>query len=601
MDDLHTGRSTGRTTAGAAEHRVNDWIMRFDRAVRSGDATAAAGLFAEDGHWRDILACTWRIRTFSGRPDILGGLATCLDSAGLRALSIATTRTPPRRVERAGVPAIEAFLTFETAYGRGQGVLRLREEDPRHAWVLLTALHELEGGEPTLGRARGSGRAYERNIGRNDWLSDRKAARAYHDRDPEVLVVGGGQAGLSIAARLGQLGVDTLVVERHSRIGDVWRQRYHALTLHNQTSVNHLPYMPFPDTWPTYIPKDKLAGWLEAYAEAMEINCWTSSRLVRGRYNDERAHWDVTVERQGGAERVLHPRHLVWATGISGRPYVPCIPGLAAFVGEAIHTSQYTDGTSYAGRRVLVIGTGNSGHDIAQDLHANGADVTLVQRGSTTIVELETSHATYGIYTEGLSLAEADLSTAATPYPVLVQALRHLTRRMKVTDRHLIDRLDAVGFRQDWGEDETGYQMKYLRQGGGYYINVGCSDLIADGKIDLMRWQEIDQVVPRGIKLRDESQRGIDVIILATGYEGQERVIDSVLGREVAGAVGPIWGIDENGELRNMWRRVQQRGLWFHGGTLAQVRIFSRYLALQIKACELGLIEPIACDADQRD
>src|SRR6202012_5058781 len=107
-------------------------------------------------------------------------------------------------------------------------------------------------------------------------------AAAYVDRDPAVLVVGAGQAGLSIAARLGQLQVDTLIVDRERRIGDNWRNRYHALVLHNQVHVNHLPYMPFPPNWPTYIPKDKLANWFETYAESMGLNVWSGPHFARG-------------------------------------------------------------------------------------------------------------------------------------------------------------------------------------------------------------------------------------------------------------------------------------------------------------------------------
>ena len=115
------------------------------------------------------------------------------------------------------------------------------------------------------------------------------------DRDPAVLVIGGGQAGLAIAARLTALGIDALIVDREARVGDNWRQRYHALVLHNQVQVNHLPYMPFPKTWPTYIPKDKLANWLEAYAEAMELNVWTGTEFVGGRYDEAERRWSLTV------------------------------------------------------------------------------------------------------------------------------------------------------------------------------------------------------------------------------------------------------------------------------------------------------------------
>jgi putative flavoprotein involved in K+ transport len=106
-----------------------------------------------------------------------------------------------------------------------------------------------------------------------------------------------GQSGLCIAARLKQLDVDTLIVDRMQRIGDNWRKRYHALTLHNQVQVNHLPYMLFPPSWPTYIPKDKLANWFESYVDGMELNFWTGPEFEGGSYDEKEGRWTVTLRR----------------------------------------------------------------------------------------------------------------------------------------------------------------------------------------------------------------------------------------------------------------------------------------------------------------
>ena len=128
---------------------------------------------------------------------------------------------------------------------------------------------------------------YSRDFGGENWLDQRRKALAYADHDPAVLIVGGGQAGLSAAARLNHLGVDTLIIDRNQRIGDNWRLRYHSLTLHNEVHVNHLPLMPFPPTWPVFIPKDKLANWFETYVESLELNYWTGTELAGGRWDDK--------------------------------------------------------------------------------------------------------------------------------------------------------------------------------------------------------------------------------------------------------------------------------------------------------------------------
>ena len=230
-----------------------------------------------------------------------------------------------------------------------------------------------------------------------------------------MLVIGGGQSGLCIAARLKQLQVDTLIVDRELRIGDNWRNRYHALTLHNQVQVNHLPYMLFPPNWPTYIPKDKLANWFEAYVESMELNYWTATEFEGGSYDENEQRWSVVLRRADGSKRIMHPRHVVMATGVSGIPSVPDIPSLQNFAGTVIHSSQYIDGEEWRGKKALVIGTGNSGHDIAQDLHSSGADVTLVQRSSTLIVSIEPSaQLVYAPYNEG-TLDDNDLIATSMP------------------------------------------------------------------------------------------------------------------------------------------------------------------------------------------
>ena len=406
-----------------------------------------------------------------------------------------------------------------------------------------------------------------------------------------MLVVGGGHAGLSIAARLTQLQVDTLIVDRWPRIGDNWRQRYHALTLHNQVQVNHLPYLPFPPNFPTYIPKDKLAGWFEAYVESMELNYWTGTEFAGGTYDERDGRWSVVLRRADGTTREMRPRHVVLATGVSGIPNLPDIPTLRNFGGTVLHSSQYDDGEAWQGKNALVIGTGNSGHDIAQDLYSSGAQVTLVQRSSTLIVNIEPSaQLAYALYDEGPPLEDCDLIATSMPLALARKTHIRLTEQGRQLDRDLLDRLERVGFKLDFGEDGTGWQFKYLTRGGGYYFNVGCSDLVAEGKIGLVQFSDIAGFVAEGARMRNGDTLAADLIVLATGYKGQEHLVRKLFGDEVAARVGPIWGFGDEQELRNMFTRTAQPGLWFIAGSLAQCRIYSKYLALQIKACELGLL-----------
>jgi thioredoxin reductase len=579
-------------TAGTIAER---WLAQFEAALAEPGQARLKALFHADSYWRDVLALTWQIKTVDGCDAILRELAARAGRARPAGFKLDPQRTAPRNVTRAGADAIEAIFRFETAEGRGSGVLRLtpsaQDGNAFKAWTLLTSLDEIKGHEERLGRFRPQGKAYSRDFRGPNWLDLRKAAAQYSDRDPAVLVVGGGQAGLAIAARLAQLGVDTLIVDREPRIGDNWRKRYHALVLHNQAHVNHLPYMLFPPNWPAYIPKDKLAAWFEAYVESMELNYWTGTEFEGGGYDEETKRWSVALRRTDGTKRAIHPRHVVMATGASGIPSVPDIPGLRNFGGTILHSSRYDDGEAWKSKNALVIGSGNSGHDIAQDLHSAGAKVTLVQRSPTMIVNVEPSaQLQYALYDEGPPLEDCDLITASMPLSLVRKSHKALTETAKNMDKELLEGLQRRGFRLDFGEDGTGWQFKYLTRGGGYYFNVGCSDLIVKGEIGLAQFSDIASFVPAGALMQSGETLAAELIVLATGYKGQEHLVSKLFGDAVARRVGPIWGFGDGQELRNMFTRTAQPGLWFIAGSFAQCRIYSKYLGLQIKACEVGLL-----------
>jgi putative flavoprotein involved in K+ transport len=573
---------------------TDSWLAQFEEALAHPDDGALKTLFHSDSYWRDVLALSWNLQTTNGRDAILKTLKTQAGRAAPSGFAIDPDRAAPRQVTRAGISAIEAIFKFETAVGRGSGIIRLipdaADGNRLKAWTLLTELRELKGFEEQIGIARPRGNAYSRDFRGPNWLDLRKAATEYADRDPAVLVIGGGQSGLSIAARLKQLQVDTLIVDREARIGDNWRNRYHALTLHNQVQVNHLPYMLFPPNWPTYIPKDKLANWFEAYVESMELNFWTGTEFEGGSYDEKEGRWSVVLRRADGSRRTMHPRHVVLATGVSGIPSLPDIPSLKNFAGTVIHSSQYTDGEEWKGKKALVIGTGNSGHDIAQDLHSSGANVTLVQRSSTLVVSIEPSaQLVYSPYNEG-TLDDNDLIASSMPLKLARKSHALVTEQSKKLDQELLDGLARVGFKLDFGEDNTGWQFKYLTRGGGYYFNVGCSDLIVKGEIALKQFSDIETFGAEGARMKSGEALAVDLIVLATGYKRQEELVRKLFGEQVAERVGTIWGFGDEQELRNMYTRTGQSGLWFIAGGLAQCRIGSKVLALQIKAIEEGLL-----------
>ncbi|MGD9806473.1 MAG: NAD(P)-binding domain-containing protein [Hyphomicrobiaceae bacterium] len=593
MNDIDQS-AFGKAGSGDLGDAVTQWLRAFETALTDRDAAALEALFVEDSHWRDILAFTWHITPTVGAAAIAQRLAECQQTTQAHNFALAEGRSPPRKVRRLGVDSIEGLFELETPIGRGNGVVRL-VPDPstgaHKAWVLLTTLEEMKGFEEKIGDRRPTGAAYSRNFGGDNWEDVRRKAQSYEDHDPTVLVVGGAQAGLSIAARLNQVGIDTLVVEKWPRIGDSWRKRYHSLALHNSIHVNHLPYMPFPPTWPKYIPKDMLGLWFECYAQTMEINHWTNTEFVKGTWDEDTKCWTAHLKRADGTERVLRPRHIVFANGVSSYPLVPKLPGLDDFKGDVVHSEGFDSGAPYAGKKALIIGTGSSANDIALDLYSFGCQTTIVQRGSTTVVSIEPSaKLNYALYDEGMHYSDCDLIASAATPPLIIKAYQLSVKRMLELDHDMVEGLKGIGFKFDIGEDNTGHQMKYRRRGGGYNLDAGSSDLMIKGEIGLLQYETIERFCPEGALLKDGSIVPADLIILATGYFPQAELVRRALGGEMHDRIGPVWGQDAEGELSNMYKRTPQENLWFIAGSLAQCRVYSKYMAVQICAAEQGLI-----------
>jgi cation diffusion facilitator CzcD-associated flavoprotein CzcO len=564
------------------EKIAQSWLGRFFAALEAEDTLAAGAMFRLGGYWRDILALTSDLRTFAGPESISAALKEALTVRKTGHVTSAG-RSADVFTRRVFGPTIETFFAFETDIARCRGHLRLLPESGGwKAWTLLTAMDDLlefperaGANRPVTGRAR----------------DERRSAAAELD-DPAVLVIGAGQAGLTAAARLTQLDVDVLVIEREKSIGDNWRKRYQSLQLHNQIWANQFPYVSFPSNWPVYLSKDEMAQWLATYADLMGLRVWMSTEIICARYEESAQRWRIDLRRADGTVHRLRPQHVVLAAGLFGEPHMPDIPGLGQFDGAIVHSSDYVNGDFATGKRALVVGSGSSAHDIAEDLYEHGARVTMLQRSSTCVVSVEPGAAkAYSIYNEdSASVDDCDLATNAFPLLLLAEVHKDLTRRIADMDRELLDGLDAAGFALDFGEDGSGFLLKYVRRGGGYYINTGCSDLIAAGQIAVKQGVEIVGAHGRTARFSDGSELTADIVVIATGYQNLSTTVSKIFGAQVAERVGPVWGLDDEGELRAMWRRTGQSGLWLMGGSLQQCRPYSKYLALQIKAHLEGLM-----------
>ena len=591
-----TLESTDTADHPDARGRAEHWLADFEAALAARDAERAAALFAPASFWRDLVAFTWNLTTVENRDGVADLLRATMESTD--ATHFRLSEEPD---EADGV--VTAYFTFETAVGRGSGLLRLNDEG---AWTFLTTLDELKGHEENQGDSRPRGVEHGAFKDRVTWKERRTAEvdGMGRDRDPYVLVIGGGQGGIALGARLRQLGVDHLVVDRHARPGDQWRSRYKSLCLHDPVWYDHLPYLPFPHNWPVFAPKDKIGDWLEMYTRVMEINYWGSTTAKSATWDG--GEWTVTLDRDG-EEVVLHPKQLVFALGVSGKPNVPQIPGQDVFRGEQHHSSQHPGPDDYKDKKVVVIGSNNSAFDICGALWEVGADVTMVQRSSTHIVRsdslMEVGLALYSeqALADGITTHKADTIFASLPYRIMDQFQRPLYEEMARRDEDFYQRLEASGFRHDWGDDGSGLFMKYLRRGSGYYIDVGAADLVANGEVKLKQGQVVE-LTETGVKLDSGEELPADLVVYATGYGSMNGLAADIIGEELADQVGKVWGLGSDttkdpgpweGEQRNMWKPTQVEGLWFHGGNLHQSRYYSLYLALQLKARAEGIPTPV--------
>jgi len=502
---------------------------------------------------------------------------------------------------------LDGWFSIDTPKAFGAGHMRVRDGK---IWTLLTSMNGIKGHEESVGTRRPQGVTHGIQTGRKNWLELREQENAElgYSQQPYVLIVGGGQGGIGLAARLRQLQIPALIVEKNARAGDSWRKRYKSLCLHDPVWYDHMPYLPFPPNWPVFSPKDKMGDWLEMYVRVMELNYWSSTECRSARYDEAKQEWLVQVERDG-KNITLRPKQLVLATGMSGKPDIPVFPGQDVFSGVQQHSSQHDSPDGCEGKNVVVIGSNNSAHDICAALWEIGANVTMVQRSSTHVVRSKTlMDVAFGaLYSEaalenGITTEKADLIYASLPYRIMAQFQIPVYEKIRAQDADFYKKLEKTGFMLDFGEDGSGLSMKYLRRGSGYYIDVGACDLVINGSIKLETGSGVSHLTREAVVLQNGKILPADVVIYATGYGSMNGWAADLISPEVANRVGKCWGLGSNtakdpgpweGELRNMWKPTQQPALWFHGGNLHQSRHYSKYLALQLKARQVGLPTPV--------
>lgn len=591
-------------STSTATQEITELLQKLDSALASNDIGAAVDLFHDESYWRDFISFTWNLITLEGSTEIREMLENCLTEVAPSGWSL--DKDAP--VQQDG-PVSQGFINFETTVARGYGYIRVRDG---RIFTLLTTTQDLKGYEEIGKFERPMGLVEGMEAIASPTWGERRVTEQVEigvTEQPYVLIVGGGHSGIILGARLRHLGVPALIVDSNERPGDNWRKRYRTLQLHNPVHENHLPYLPFPDNWPVYMSKDKFADWLESYTKVMELNYWGSSETQNAVYDDATKTWEVRINRNG-EEVVVRPKHLVMATGSHARVQMPTLEGQALFKGTQQHSSEHKGPEEMVGKKVVVVGAGTSAHDICAALAANDIDVTMIQRNPTYVVKPRTfnKYTLGALYSDeaianGIDHNKGDIIGASIPYRLFFDIQKMGIDQIKQVDADFYEELAATGFMLDFGPRDSGLFGRALTGVNNYYIDVGASQMIIDGKIKVASGSGVSRLTEDSVVLEDGRELPADAVIYATGFQSMHGTMAELISQEVADKVGQVWGIGSGesasdpgpweGEIRNMWKPVPQEGLWFHGSLIAHARSFSKYLALQLKARMEGISTPV--------
>ncbi|TVY54698.1 putative indole-3-pyruvate monooxygenase YUCCA3 [Lachnellula cervina] len=576
---LHLGAKKEESPLQIAQQ----YITKLEAILSSNDVSALPSVMHADSWWRDMLTFSWDMRTIHGLDKIADYFTANLAPTAPSNLRLRETGkfAPGISSPIKGLEWLESMFDFETKVGRGSGMIRLVQgsDGVWKGYMMYTALQELKGFEEGKGDKRPHG-SKEFDVEQGNWQERRDKEKEFVDSEPDVFVVGAGQSGLNLGARLKAMGLSSLLIDKNERV----------------VQYTHMAFLPFPSNWPLFTPKDKLGDFFESYASLMELNVWTKTTISSASFDDAAKIWTITVTRGDGTTRTLHPKHVVFATGHAGEAKIPSFPGQDTFKGLAHHASFHQDAKlagDMKGKKVVVVGTGNSGHDISQNYQSAGADVTMVQRAGTYVISASKGlfmlHE--GMYDEtGPPIEDADIAGQSLPIPAQFTLNVGLTEKIKEAEKESLDGLVKAGFKLDFGDDKSGIYRKYITRGGGYYIDIGASQLIIDGKVKVQQSPNgISHFEPNALVLADGTKLEADVVVLATGYDNMRTSARKVFGDEIASRCKDVWDLDEEGEVNAMWRPSGHPNFWFMGGSLALCRTYSRFVALQIMAVEKGL------------
>ncbi|KAJ7310851.1 tryptophan dimethylallyltransferase-domain-containing protein [Mycena albidolilacea] len=561
-------RSFGPSSAADAQNIAALWVREW--ALLMNGYQDASSCLAPDCCLRDLLVFSSTFRMLEGKDKVVHHL----HSAARRFYNFTILSHVTFKAVTDAMHLIQGRMHFEDDFATYNAVFTLSASTngPWQCWALLTIL---------------------------DGLKHSSIPRSLRSRSApfDTVIIGAGQAGLATAAQLQQLGMKVCVIERNSRVGGPWRDRYESLQFNTPKDFSHLPYFPFPEDWPMFPAARVVADHLERYPQILRLDVLTSTETVHADYNEGKKTWTIRLQHKDGSQFTLSASHLVVATGVDilggQKPKMPQPPVLSNFRGQAMHSTAVRDVRQWIGKRVVVFGAGCSGHDLCMALSKQGAaEVTMIQRSPTAVISREVLLKLFPDMYTGENRPPIDVADElylALPTPISKVLRGAMMERLVLLDADLHRKLREKGFQLPPGESDFIERLTVRR--GGYYIDQGCSGLIVNGSINVRPYRSIQSFVSNGIAFADGDTLSADTIIFATGFEPDSKPAE-FLDDSVLEKTGKIGGIDEEGEVIGLWRPSGHEHLWFAGGDLFNCRFYSRLLALQI-LCLQGKLDQV--------
>ncbi|WYZ38331.1 hypothetical protein EsH8_III_000245 [Colletotrichum jinshuiense] len=556
------------------------FLSALSAAVRDGDWDAFADLFAERCYWRDSLTLTFDKRTLHGRDKVVAAWRAL---AGARRPSgFSAAKDEDMTMDAAWVRMGPALATLDVPFSfrteapatRCIGQAKLVPRAGGKGWevfVLSTAVVELESTPFGRQRLRDTPliEAEQRGRSRAQGLPRIRPGGVL-----DAVIVGGSCNGIANAIRLDAAGADVVMFDIEDRPGGNWStKRYENVTLHHPAVMVQLPRFPVPATkgegdgeaYPTFLPGSDLTRYYSAAVEALALPFFGGVEVVRNAWDEGRGVWDVTVRDTGtGAEARLEARNLVLSTGflVSGEnPKVPAMAGRAAFAGPVQHTSEYRNPAAYRGGRAVVVGSGNSAHDVAANLALDPevVSVTILQRSPTVLFDFDAVAPGFTMQYQGdVPVDTADFLAAELPTAVMRDLARAGHRAIIAASGERYAALEGAGYLVD--REPCLMSRLYEERGRSFYMDQpGTFNLVFAGRIKIARG-EARGFVEGGLVVADREtgeERVVeaDGVVLATGYEAVDlpgRYADSgFVDAETAGKLVNVslFGVDEEGEV----------------------------------------------------